>query len=74
MIQALLVLAAEEAERSETPFYVAGCVFAAWAIFVGVRGLRSESFPASASQGRAISAISVLLAAICMGLAVYVAN
>ena len=74
MIQALLVLAAEEAERSETPFYIAGIVFAVWAIFIGVSGLRSESFPASASQGRAISAISVLLAAICMGLAVYVAN
>ena len=74
MIQALLVLAAEEAERSETPFYVAGVVFAVWAIFIGVSGLRSESFPSSASQGRAISAVSLLLAAVCMGLAVYVAS
>lgn len=74
MIHALFVLAAEEAERSETPFFIAGCVFAAWAIFIGVAGLRSESFPASASQGRAISAVSVVLAAICMALAIYVAN
>ena len=74
MISTLFVLAAEEAERSETPFYIAGVVFAAWAIFIGVAGLRSESFPASASQGRAISAVSVVLAAICMALAVYVAN
>ena len=74
MIEALLILAAEEAERSETPFYIAGILFACWAIFIGVSGLRSESFPASAAQGRAITAISVLLAALCMGLAVYVAN
>jgi hypothetical protein len=74
MISALLTLAAEEAERSETPFFVAGCVFAAWAIVIGVHGLRSESFPSSAGQGRAITAVSVVLAAICMGLAVYVAS
>jgi hypothetical protein len=74
VIQALLVLAAEEAERSETPFYVAGVVFAIWAIFIGVTGLRSASFPATAAQGRAITAVSVLLAAVCMALAVYVAN
>ena len=74
MIHALFVLAAEEAERSETPFFVAGIIFSLWAVFIGVSGLRSESFPASASQGRAITAVSVVLAAICMALAVYVAN
>ena len=74
MISAVLTLAAEEAERSETPFFVAGIVFAIWAIFIGVSGLRSESFPSSASQGRAITAVSVVLAVICMGFAVYVAS
>ena len=74
MISALFVLAAEEAERSETPFFIAGIVFAAWAVFIGVTGLRSESFPSSASQGRAITAVSVALAATCMGFAVYVAS
>ena len=73
MIDAVLILAAES-ERSKTPFYIAGIVFACWAIFIGVSGLRSESFPASASQGRTITAVSVLLAALCMALAVYVAN
>ena len=29
MVHALIVLAAEEAERSETPFFIAGIVFAA---------------------------------------------
>ncbi len=74
MIHALFVLAAEEAERSETPFFIAGIVFSLWAVFIGVSGLRSESFPASASQGKAITAVSVVLAAICMALSVYVAN
>ena len=72
MIHALLVLASES-EKSETPFFIAGIVFSLWAIFIGVSGLRSESFPASASQGRAIGAISIVLAAICMALSVYVA-
>lgn len=71
MISALFVLASES-EKSETPFFVAGCVFAAWAVFIGVKGLRSESFPSSSSQGRAITAVSLLLAAISMALAVYV--
>jgi hypothetical protein len=73
MISALLVLASES-EKSETPFYIAGIVFATWAVGIGVMGLRSESFPAGASQGRAITAVSVLLAAICMATAVYVTN
>jgi hypothetical protein len=74
MIHALFVLAAEEGHRSETPFYIAGVVFAAWAIFIGVSGLRSESFAESVSQSRVIILVSVLLAAACMALAVYVAN
>ena len=74
MIQALLVLAAEEGHRSEAPFYIAGIVFACWAIYVGVSGLRSESFGSTASQSRTIIAVSVLLAAACMATAVYVAN
>ncbi len=73
MISSLLVLASET-EKSETPFFIAGIVFAAWAIAIGVTGLRSESFPASESQGRAITAVSVLLAAVCMATAVYVAS
>jgi hypothetical protein len=74
MINALLILAAEEHHRSEVPFYIAGCVFAAWAIYVGVSGLRSESFAASATQSRGIILISVVLAAVSMALAVYVSN
>ncbi len=44
MVHAFLVLAAEEAVKSETLFFVLGCVFAAWAVIVGTLGLRSESF------------------------------
>ena len=73
MISTLFVLASET-EKSETPFFIAGIVFAAWAVAIGVMGLRSASFPASASQGRRITAVSVALAAICMALAVYVSS
>ncbi len=73
MISALFVLA-NESEKSEAPFFIAGIVFAAWAVTIGVMGLRSASFPASASQGRTITAVSVVLALTCMALAVYVAS
>jgi len=74
MIQGLLLFAAEEAERSETPFYVAGVIFACWAIFIGVSGLRSASFASTAAQGRTLIAVSLLMMIACMGIAVYVSN
>ena len=53
MIHALLVLAAEEAEKSETPFFVAGVVFAVWAVFIGVTACaRSPSRPAPRRAAR----------------------
>ena len=73
MINALFVLASET-EKSEAPFFIAGILFATWAVAIGVMGLRSESFPASASQGKAISAVSLLLAVVCMAMAVYVST
>jgi hypothetical protein len=71
MVHALLVLAAET-EKSEVPFFVAGGVFAAWAVVVGFLGTRSEAFPGGMGAGRAVSAVSVALAAVSMALAVYV--
>jgi len=63
MLAALLVLASEEAEKSETLFYVIGCLFAAWAVLIGVVGIRSESFGSERGLSSAIIAVSVLLAA-----------
>ncbi|HMS63354.1 MAG TPA: hypothetical protein PKD63_13825 [Solirubrobacteraceae bacterium] len=72
MVHAFLVLAAEEAEKSETLFFVLGCVFAAWAVIVGALGLRSESFGSERSLSTAIIGVSVVLAAATMFAVVYV--
>jgi hypothetical protein len=63
MLHAFLVLASEEAEKSETLFYVIGCLFAAWAVLIGTAGIRSESFGSERGLSSALIAVSVLLAA-----------
>jgi len=65
MTQATLILAAEAA-KSETPFFIIGVAFAAWAVVIGGIGTASESIPPSRGAGIAIGAVSVLLAAACM--------
>lgn len=74
MPSALLILAAETAEKSETPFFIAGIAFGVWAIIIGVLGSRSASFADSRSAGSAIIGGSVALAAACMALSVYVST
>ena len=74
MVHAFLVLAAEEAEKSETIFFVLGCVFAAWAVIVGSLGLRSESFGSERGLSTALIGVSVALAAATMFSIVYVLN
>ena len=65
MTHATLILAAEAA-KSETPFFIIGVAFAAWAVIIGGIGTASESFPPSRGAGIAMGAVSVLLAAACM--------
>ena len=67
------VLAAAEAEKSKTPFYIAGCLFGAWAIALFFIGRRAPTFPATSKTAGGLMATSVLLAVVCGGLAVYVA-
>jgi hypothetical protein len=74
MVHAFLVLAAEEAEKSETLFFVLGCVFAAWAVIVGVLGMRSESFGSERGLSSALIGVSVLLAAATMFAVLYVSG
>lgn len=74
MVNAFLVLAAEEAEKSETIFFVLGCVFAAWAILIGTLGMRSETFPKDRGAATAVIGVSVILAAATMAAIVYVLN
>jgi len=65
MTQATLILAAEAA-KSETPFFIIGVAFAAWAVVIGGIGTASESFPPSRGAGIAIGVVSLVLAAACM--------
>jgi hypothetical protein len=66
MVTAFLVLAAAEAKKSETLFFVIGVLFAAWAVVVGIVGMRSESFGGTRSASLAITGVSVVLCAATM--------
>ena len=61
MVHALLVIAAEEAEHSKTAFYVCGGLFAAWAVVLGLVGLRSPDFPSGSTGQRAVMGVSAIL-------------
>jgi small neutral amino acid transporter SnatA (MarC family) len=73
MVHALLVLAAEEAEPSKAPFYIAGGLLAAWAVVLGAFGLSRPQFPFGETGARGVMAISVLLALATMAMAVVTA-
>jgi hypothetical protein len=70
MVHALLVLAAEEAEPSKTAFYLCGGLLAAWAVVLGLIGLRSPDFPGSERGSRGVIAISSVLVVAAMAAAV----
>jgi plastocyanin len=55
------VLAAEKAEPSKTPFYIAGAVLAAWAVVVAMIGISRPDFPGSATRSRLVMGLSVVL-------------
>jgi hypothetical protein len=71
MLSTLLVLASES-EKSETPFFVVGVLFAVWAVVLGVMGTRSPQFASARGTMSAVIGVSVVLAAASMALAVYV--
>ncbi len=60
-VLSFIVLAAEEAEASKTPFYLLGGLLAAWAVLVSVIGLTRPGFPGSDTAARAVYAISAVL-------------
>ena len=50
------------AEKSKVPFYVAGGLLVAWALFVSLGiGVRRPDFPATLSQQRALLAVTAVL-------------
>lgn len=64
----LLHLAA--ASVSKVPFYVAGGLLAAWAVLIGVLGVRRPTFPGGERGARVVMALSALLVAAAMVTAV----
>ena len=73
MVHALLVMAAEEAETSKTGFYVLGGALAAWAVVLGLVGLRSPDFPGSERGARGVMCITAVLVVAAMAAAVLTA-
>ena len=72
MLSALLTFAASS--PSKTPFYIAGAVFAAWAVLLAFLGLSRASFPGGKRGQGAVIGISVLLAAAAIGTAIGTAS
>ena len=72
MLRALLDFAADA--PSKVPFYIAGAVFAAWAVLLAFLGLSRASFPGGRRGQGAVVGISVLLAAVAIGTAIGTAS
>jgi plastocyanin len=72
MFHALLTFAADH--PSKAPFYIAGGLFAAWAVLLAFLGLSRSSFPGGKSGERAVIGISVVLAAAAIGTAIGTAS
>jgi len=70
---ALLQVAAEEAEKSKVPFFIAGGLFAVWAIVLFVVGMRSQTFPDGQRGERTVIAVSLVLMLAAMATAVITA-
>jgi len=74
-VHTALQLAPVLAEKSKTPFYVAGGLLVAWALIVSMAiGMRRPKFPDGLSQERAIIAVSVVLVLATVSMAVAVSG
>jgi hypothetical protein len=63
-----LLLAA--GDPSKVPFYIAGGVLVLYAVALGAVGLTNPSFPGKGNGGRAVMALSVLLIAVAIAMAI----
>ena len=66
MLSALIAAA----EPSKVPFYIAGGLFACWAVVLAWIGLTRPSFPFNARGQGGVVAISLLLAVLAVGMAI----
>lgn len=65
-------LAAAEPASEELPYFIAGGIFALWAVCVSMIGMRNPEFPSSKGAGRLTLGISAVLAASTLGLLIAV--
>lgn len=65
---------AEEPEKSELPFFIAGGALAAFAVIVSVIGFKKPDFPATEGAARGVMALGTMLVIAAMASIVYVAN
>jgi hypothetical protein len=52
-------------------FYIAGGVLVAWAVILTIIGVTRENFPSTPGATRLVGAISIVLVATAIGLAIY---
>jgi len=64
------LLLAEASEPSKTPFYIAGGVLAVWAVLVAFLGITQPEFPSGRAGRNGVIALTVLLVAGAMSMAV----
>lgn len=58
------------AEPSKVPFYIAGGLFAVWAVALSWVGLTRPAFPFGAVGQRAVMGVSLVLAAVAIAMAI----
>ena len=56
---------------SKAPFYIAGAVFAIWAVVLSAIGLRNPKFPGSLTGQRGVIAVSFVLMLITIAMAIH---
>jgi hypothetical protein len=71
---AFVMLAAEQAEKTKTAFYIAGGALAAWALIVSFLGITRATFPGGSGGRVGVIAISLVLVVAAMATAVITAG
>ena len=66
--------AAEEHEKSELPFFIAGAVLVTFAVVVSVFGIKRPDFPTTQRAARGVMTAGTVLVLGAMSMIVYVAN
>ena len=71
---AFVMLAAEQAEKSKTAFYIAGGALASWALIVSFLGITRATFPGGPGGRAGVITISLVLVVAAMATAVITAG